>query len=352
MSYISQWKHACAGFYLLDCCHIYGKGMSMRLVTYEVQTVIGPFRRVGVWQDDGSIVDVNFLVAEHYRRTGEDNASYRAADYVAPSEMIAFISGGKRTLDTVREALALVRPSHEERGARGEQIVFLRDEVRLCAPLPRPRRIHDFMVVEEHVRNSFKGNVPGEWYNMPVCYKGNPDAVIGPGDAVRWPRYTEKLDYELEMCAIIGRQGKDIPASQAQPYIYGYSIFNDFSARDIQMREMSVGLGPFKGKDFATAIGPCIATADEFDALHAPMSFRVNGEEWSSGSLGQMRFSFEEIIEYLSNEEEIYPGDVLGSGTVGRGCGLELDRWIGPGDVLEAEVEGIGVLTNIVGARD
>ena len=324
----------------------------MRLVTYEVQTVVGPFRRVGIWQDDETIVDANFLAAEYLRHKGNYEDTYREAEYLVPIDMITFIAGGTRTLDTVREALAHVHPTTEQRGARSERIVFQRGDVQLCAPLPRPRRIHDFMVVEEHVRNSLKSKVPDEWYNMPVCYKGNPDTVIGPDATVRWPRYTQKLDYELELCAIIGRTGKDIPASQASSYIYGYSIFNDFSARDIQMREMSVGLGPFKGKDFATGIGPCIATADEFDALHAPMKFRVNGEEWSSGSIGQMRFSFEQIIEYLSNEEEIFPGDVLASGTVGRGCGLELDRWIAPGDLLEADVEGIGVLANTVGAGD
>ncbi len=324
----------------------------MRLVTYEVQTVVGPFRRVGVWQDDETIVDANFLAAEYLRHRGNYEDTYREADYLVPVDMITFIAGGKRTLDTVREALALVHPTDEQRGARSERIVFQRGDVHLCAPLPRPRRIHDFMVVEEHVRNSLKSKIPDEWYTMPVCYKGNPDTVIGPDTTVRWPRYTQKLDYELELCAIIGRRGKDIPASKATSYIYGYSIFNDFSARDIQMREMSVGLGPFKGKDFATGIGPCIATADEFDALHAAMKFRVNGEEWSSGSIGQMRFSFEQIIEYLSNEEEIFPGDILASGTVGRGCGLELDRWIAPGDLLEADVEGIGVLANTVGTRD
>lgn len=323
----------------------------MRLVTYEVQTVLGPFRRVGVWWNDETIVDANFIVAEYLRRTGHYEDVYREAEWLAPAEMISFIAGGEHTLQTVREALALIPPTQEQRGAKGEQIVFQREHVRLCAPIPRPRRIHDFMVVEEHVLNSLK-NVPAEWYNMPVCYKGNPDAVIGPGETVRWPRYTQKLDYELEQCAIIGRRGKDISAAEAGKYIYGYSIFNDFSARDIQMREMSVGLGPFKGKDFATAIGPCIATADEFDALHAHMVLRVNGEEWSSGTIGHMRFSFEQIIEYLSDEEEIFPGDVLGSGTVGRGCGLEMDRWVAPGDIVEAEVEGMGVLANRIGNRD
>jgi 2-keto-4-pentenoate hydratase/2-oxohepta-3-ene-1,7-dioic acid hydratase in catechol pathway len=323
----------------------------MRLVTYEIHTVLGPFRRVGVWRDDDTIIDANFVVAEYLRRTGYYEDVYSEADFLAPTEMIRFIAGGERTLQTVRQALALIAPAPEMQGARGERLAFPRTQVHLRAPLPRPRRIHDFMVVEEHVLNSLK-NIPSEWYNMPVCYKGNPDAIIGPDDPVPWPRYTQKLDYELEQCAIIGRRGKDISAADAGKYIYGYSIFNDFSARDIQMREMSVGLGPFKGKDFATAIGPCIATAEEFDAQHAHMVLRVNGAEWSSGTIGHMRFSFEQIIEYLSNEEEIFPGDVLGSGTVGRGCGLEMDRWISPGDLVEAEVEGIGILANQIGNRD
>jgi 2-keto-4-pentenoate hydratase/2-oxohepta-3-ene-1,7-dioic acid hydratase in catechol pathway len=261
--------------------------------------------------------------------------------------MISFICGRERSLDAVREAMAAVDPGTAQRGARGECFAYQLDQIRLKAPLPRPRRIHDFMVVEEHVRNYFKTVAP-EWYNMPVCYKGNPDAVIGPGEPVYWPRYTEQLDFELELCAVIGRSGRDVPASMAGDFIYGYSIFNDFSARDIQTREMTVGLGPFKGKDFANAIGPCIATADEFDATRAHMSLRVNGEVWSSGTIGQMRFSFPEIIEYLSDEEDIFPGDVLGSGTVGRGCGAEIDRWIQPGDLVEADVEGIGILTNRV----
>ncbi len=158
----------------------------MRLVTYEVQTVLGPFRRVGVWRDDDTIVDANFVVTEYLRRTGHYEDIYKEADFLAPVEMISFITGGERTLQTVREALALILPTQEQRGARGEQFVFQREHVRLCAPIPRPRRIHDFMVVEEHVLNSLK-NVPAEWYNMPVCYKGNPDAVIGPDETVRWP---------------------------------------------------------------------------------------------------------------------------------------------------------------------
>jgi 2-keto-4-pentenoate hydratase/2-oxohepta-3-ene-1,7-dioic acid hydratase in catechol pathway len=218
------------------------------------------------------------------------------------------------------------------------------------APLTRPNSIRDFMLVEEHVRNSF-GEVPAEWYEIPVYWKGNCDAVLGPDDDVPWPRYTEKLDYELELGAVIGRPVREATLEDAAASIAGFTIFNDWSARDIQFREMTVGLGPGLGKDFATSLGPCLTTADAFDVASARMSARVNGEVWSEGTLGAMRFSFPEVIAHLSEEQTLQPGDVLGSGTVGRGCGLELDRWIAPGDVVELEVEGIGTLRNRVAAR-
>jgi len=190
--------------------------------------------------------------------------------------------------------------------------------------------------------------VPKEWYEIPVYYKGNPDTVFGPDDDILWPAYTEKLDYELELCAVIGKRGRKVGEEDAPAYIAGYTIFNDWSARDIQFREMKVGLGPGLGKDFATSLGPCLVTPDEIDIYAAPMQARINGEVWSSGTQGAMRFDFAQIIAHLSNEQTLLPGDVLGSGTVGRGCGLELDRWLRPGDVVELEVEGIGILRNRV----
>ena len=222
--------------------------------------------------------------------------------------------------------------------------------VKLHAPLPRPNTIRDFMLVEEHVKNSF-GDVPDEWYKIPVHWKGNPDTVFGPDQVVPWPHYTDKLDYELEIAAVINKPLFEATPEQALDAIVGYTIFNDWSARDIQFREMSVGIGPAFGKDFATSMGPCLVTADSIEITKASMEARINGEIWTKGGLGSMVFSFAQVLALLSYDQPLNPGDVFGSGTIGRGCGLELDRWIKPGDIVEIEVEGIGILKNMVGQK-
>jgi 2-keto-4-pentenoate hydratase/2-oxohepta-3-ene-1,7-dioic acid hydratase in catechol pathway len=288
----------------------------VRLVTFRVT---GSDRdRLGALLDDDGVLDLT------------------AAG--APASLLELLREGEPGMARVRELVA---------GGRADHAL---DAVAVRAPLTRPNSIRDFMLVEEHVRNSF-GEVPAEWYEIPVYWKGNCDAVLGPDDDVPWPRYTEKLDYELELGAVIGRPVREATLEDAAASIAGFTIFNEWSARDIQFREMTVGLGPGLGKDFATSLGPCLTTADAFDVASARMSARVNGEVWSEGTLGAMRFSFPEVIAHLSEEQTLQPGDVLGSGTVGRGCGLELDRWIAPGDVVELEVEGIGTLRNRVAAR-
>jgi 2-keto-4-pentenoate hydratase/2-oxohepta-3-ene-1,7-dioic acid hydratase in catechol pathway len=249
----------------------------------------------------------------------------------------------------VREAVEYVG-AHGVEAFEGAAVAHA-STVRLLAPIPRPRSLRDYLVVEEHLRNARRTAPPPEWFRIPAYYKGNVDAIYGPEDEVPWPYYTEKLDYELEICAVIGLGGRSIAAEDAGAHIVGYTIYNDWSARDIQRREMSIGVGPGVGKDFASSIGPCIATPDEFDRDTAHLCARVDGEEWSSGVLGKMQFSFEEIIEWTSMETTLHPGDLLGSGTVGRGCGLELDRWLLPGSLVELEAEGIGVLRNRVGLR-
>ena len=184
---------------------------------------------------------------------------------------------------------------------------------------------------------------------MPVYYKGNHQSIIGPDEDVLWPSFTEKFDYELEVAIIIGKKGRNIPEAKARDYIAGYTIMNDFSARDIQRKEMRVRLGPAKGKDFATAIGPVLVTLDEIgDPYNLKMTARINGELWSDGNSGSIYHSFEKMIAFASLEETLYPGDLIGSGTVGTGCGLELDRWVRPGDMIELEIEKIGVLRSRV----
>jgi 2-keto-4-pentenoate hydratase/2-oxohepta-3-ene-1,7-dioic acid hydratase in catechol pathway len=188
---------------------------------------------------------------------------------------------------------------------------------------------------------------PPVWYERPIYYKGNPNSVVGHDADIQWPSFSKRLDFELEFGIFIGKAGRNIPASKANEYIAGYSLFNDFSARDTQAAEMAGRLGPAKSKDFDTgnAIGPWLVTPEEVPG-EITLRARINGEEWSSGSSSEMHFSFPEIIEYISRDETLYPGDFIGSGTVPGGCGLELDRWLQPGDIVELEADSLGVLRN------
>jgi len=220
---------------------------------------------------------------------------------------------------------------------------FPLEDVRFLAPVRYPPSVRDFYAFEQHVKTARAARgleVPAEWYEVPVFYFSNPAAIFGPGDVIPYPEGTEELDYELELAAVIGDEGR----------IGGFTVMNDWSARDLQRKEMRVGLGPAKGKDFATSIGPLVVTADE---LGDEMVARVNGEERSRGRLSDMYFSWEQIREQAARNTVLRPGDLLGSGTVGTGCILELGdgRWLQPGDVVELEVEGIGVLRNTVGPR-
>jgi fumarylacetoacetate (FAA) hydrolase len=243
----------------------------------------------------------------------------------------------------------------------GEALLLPRSEARLLAPLPRPRSLRDFYAFEQHVatvRRHRGQPVPPAWYQVPVFYFGNHGAIIGPDEPLPMPR-TERLDYELEVACVIGREGRDIVPGEVWDYVAGFTIMNDWSARDVQSEEMSVGLGPAKGKDFATSLGPYIVTPDEFEdyfsddgaRLRLEMIARVNGREYSHGNLGDMYYSWGDIIAHASRDVTLYPGDVVGSGTVGSGCILELTPevvggWLEPDDIVELEVTGLGVLRN------
>jgi fumarylacetoacetate (FAA) hydrolase len=220
-------------------------------------------------------------------------------------------------------------------------------EVTLLAPVPRPPSVRDFFAFERHVattRANRGSAVPPEWYRIPVFYFTNPAAIHGPDQVIPYPRGTTQLDYELEVAAVIGAGGR----------IAGFTVLNDWSARDLQYAETRVGLGPAKGKDFATSLGPFLVTPDEFDGLRAVMTARVNGEERSRGDLADLYYGWDRLVAQAAENTTLHPGDVLGSGTVGGGCILEHGdgRWLRPGDVVELEVEGLGVLRNRIGAPD
>jgi fumarylacetoacetate (FAA) hydrolase len=217
-------------------------------------------------------------------------------------------------------------------------------DVEFRPPVLHPPSVRDFYAFEQHVKTARASRgleVPQEWYDIPVFYFSNPAAIYGDGDTIPKPPDTNELDYELEVAAVIGADGR----------IGGFTIMNDWSARDLQRAEMRVGLGPSKGKDFATSIGPVLVTPDEFDGRSAAMVARVNGEERSRGELGDMHHSWDDVVAHAARNTKLLPGDVLGSGTVGTGCILELGdgRWLQRGDVVELEVEGIGVLRNVIG---
>ncbi|HVM21589.1 MAG TPA: fumarylacetoacetate hydrolase family protein [Egibacteraceae bacterium] len=232
--------------------------------------------------------------------------------------------------------------------------------VQLVAPIRRPPAIRDFYAFEQHVATARRGRglqMHPDWYDLPVFYFSNPHTVVGPDEAVTVPR-TQALDYELEVAAVVGVDARDLDEREALDAIVGYTIFNDFSARDLQRREMALGLGPAKGKDFASALGPYLVTPDEMggspDRPSAAMVARVNGQEWSRGELADIHHPFPSLLAYASRDSVVRAGDIIGSGTVGTGCILELslthgeDRypWLQAGDVVELEVEGIGVLRN------
>jgi fumarylacetoacetate (FAA) hydrolase len=229
-------------------------------------------------------------------------------------------------------------------GNAREHAEYALADVDLLPPVLHPPSVRDFMAFEEHVANARRlrgSEVPKEWYDIPVFYFSNPHEIYGTDVAIPYPEGTSELDYELECAVVIGAEGQ----------IGGFTVMNDWSARDLQRAEMRVGLGPAKGKDFATSLGPVLVTPDEFDGSSGAMVARVNGEERSRGELAAMHHKWDTLLAQASRNTQLKPGDVIGSGTVGGGCILEHNdgRWLQRGDVVELEIEGIGILRNTVG---
>lgn len=252
--------------------------------------------------------------------------------------------------------------------ARGASVPI--DTIRFLSPVPQPVSLRDYMAYEDHIKNSLNGlgqTVNPDWYRAPLCFFQNPNAIIGPEDAVRRPKDCTRLDYEVEIAAIIGREASDIDPDDpnALDCIAGFTLMNDWSARDLSAKEMRHFMGPVKGKDFATSLGPWVVTPDEFTSLKTGVIdqhvvARVNGKVTTDNNFSGMYFKWPQILAHASANTRLVPGDLLGSGTVGFGCLLELRTknkelgsevytFLADGDVVEIETPMFGVLRNVIG---
>lgn len=306
----------------------------MKLLTYDSGS--GP--RCGVLQDD-LVIDATALLG---------------VDQTLP-DVRALLELDDSPLDRLREAL------ESDVAAPAVPLPM----VRLRPPVLQPPTLRDFFSFEGHASGQGARELHEAWYRLPVFYFSNTLRVFGHEDETPFPSASDRLDYELELACVIGREGSDIAAADGLDYIAGFCILNDWSARDLQFDEMAVGLGPAKGKDGASSLGPWLVTTDEMapwlrdGKLHVKCSARVNGETWlDEGDGGAAHFSWGDFVERASKDSRIVPGDVLGSGTVSGGSipeaiarGIDGARYLKPGDVVELEVEGIGTLRNTLGAK-
>jgi 2-keto-4-pentenoate hydratase/2-oxohepta-3-ene-1,7-dioic acid hydratase in catechol pathway len=301
---------------------------------------------------DGRLVDLTAAVGLALREAGEPDPGDYAA-FLAPPDMVTFFSRGEKAKEAVVGGLHLVAGADAEelRGPSGERVVYDFAEVRLMAPVPRPNIVWDSMVFLEHVKMG-RDVIPDVFFEAPPYFTQSGAIVAGPHDPIRKPRFTEQLDFEFEFGAYIGTAGIDIPAEEAVRHIAGFTIYNDVSARDVQFREMEMMLGPAKGKNFegANIMGPCLVTPDEVDYDNLRMIARVNGDVVVDDNSSAMYHKFPRIVEWLSTEEYLYPGDFIASGTCDHGTCMtsKLQRWLEVGDVVELEIEGIGVIRNEV----
>jgi 2-keto-4-pentenoate hydratase/2-oxohepta-3-ene-1,7-dioic acid hydratase in catechol pathway len=327
----------------------------MKLYTFQRE---GEGERLGAALDDSTLVD---LARGHELVAGRE--------LPALASMQALIESGARGLDAAA-ALLLAPP---------EEALAAISDVRIRAPLPRPRKIRGFSVFERHLTQATDGAArtlsakapdpeaayaemrqrfnldslvgPG-WRETPAYYYADCTAVTGQDETVVWPAYSQWIDFELEVAAVIGAGGKDIAAADAMDHIFGYTLINDLSARDAQFKAMATGLGFAKGKDFdgSNPCGPCIVTADEIpDPYALRLRVRVNGETWSDVNSAEAYWRFPDCIAYASQSQTIYPGEIFTTGCAPDCCSLEQMRPVNRGDRIELEAERIGVLRTIIG---
>lgn len=324
----------------------------MRLVTYLR----------GKEQRAGALINGDTQVLDLQDAYGAKHGG-KASPHLA--SVLAIAEGGDEAFGQAHELVT---------GEHPKSALVAREGTKLLAPIPRPPQMRDFLCFEKHLLQAYtalrrirankepdpeqamrdmdaKGilQFPQSWYERPYSYHPNRMNVIGHEEDIQWPWYCEQMDFELEFGLFIGKPAYDVAREDAMAHVFGYTIFNDVSARDEQTRESPGTLGPGKGKDFDTGnvLGPCLVTADEIpDPYDLTMIARVNGEEWARGNTRDMHWKWEDCIAHVARSETLHPGELLGSGTVGDGCGLEHLRFLKPNDVVELEIERIGVLRN------
>jgi 2-keto-4-pentenoate hydratase/2-oxohepta-3-ene-1,7-dioic acid hydratase in catechol pathway len=328
----------------------------MKLATFRVS---GRDKTGIVHDNDARVFDLAAAAA----RSGVDNPAF--------ASMLTLIDAGETALDAARNLF--------DRHSKDSDLSVPVAGTDILAPLPEPRQMRDGMSFPLHIlqaprgqrklaaraKNDMEelarieaeplGELPEVYRKQPIFYITNRFSVRGTNTTVKWPRYSKVMDYELEFGIITKNKGANIPASKARDHIFGYTIFNDFSARDAQRVEMEGRLGPAKGKSFdgGNVLGPWIVTPDEIgDPYKLKMEARINGKMRSQGTTEGMLFPFEEIIAHVTKDETLMPGEFIGSGTVGNGCGLELGWYLEHGDTIELEVEKIGILRNKVERQD
>jgi 2-keto-4-pentenoate hydratase/2-oxohepta-3-ene-1,7-dioic acid hydratase in catechol pathway len=324
----------------------------VKLVTFEIATPLGVARRVGC-VDDGQVVDVNLAYRSLLAATTGIPRAAAVADAVTPPDMLAFVETGELAQEALRQAVPFAL-AHPRSGA--ERLVWELDEVQLAAPLPNPRTLREFGQFVGHATQGGRKQLADVWYEAPHYWKGNPSTVVGPDVTIDWPDGVERLDFELEIACVIGRAGRDVAEADALDHVYGFALFNDLCARDLQARELPAGKGPSKSHDFVSAMGPLLVTPDELDLDGLAGRVVVNGEEWARAATDDMYFGWPTVIAHASRHDGIVPGDVLVSGTLTGCSAIEHAGWategplLRPGDVVELELDGLGLLRTTIGA--
>ena len=323
----------------------------MKLVSFEIDTPLGRACRVGILIDNhesGRVADLTSCYAAYLATETDEPTPEEIANVRCPPDMMGWLKGAHKSRAAAEETANWIKSIHSKHDNLLEQhqkkLIFSRDELKLLAPIPRPGSLRDFSIYQTHMS---KADIPFEktehWYVTPPYYKGNCDTVTGPEDAVPFPYYTERLDLEIELGIVIGKQGSNLTFEEAKDHIAGYTILVDPSCRDGYKREP---FGPNKRKDFCTPMGPCLVTADSIDEKNIDCSISVDGEIWWTGNTGEPRsFWAEHLVAYVSDNEAVYPGDIIGTGTIGMGCSMDIHKWPQIGQKMTFTMNGIGSMT-------